>query len=182
MFLLNFGWNVYFSVCKHQPNTNDIWVWQIIRTRIPIYSGLKIPPNTNMNNIRFENICRILISILISLFCLNYSNTELFAHLWLGRLHFSEVMNYKYKKKHKIHQKCLFSVCTAQSIYIRIAKQSFGIFVMVKQDYSIAISETIHVIVVSLLRGSWPFKLLHPSSIHIPYDGLKTQSYCVGAL
>ena len=45
---------------------------------------------------------------------------------------------------------------------------------MVKQDYSIAISETIHVIVVSLLRGSWPFKLLHPSSIHIPYDGLKT--------
>ena len=69
-----------------------------------------------------------------------------------------------------MHQKCLFSVCTAQSI----AKQSFGIFVMVKQDYSIAISETIHVIVVSLLRGSWPFKLLHPSSIHIPYDGLKT--------
>ena len=48
-----------------------------------------------------------------------------------------------------MHQKCLFSVCTAQSI----AKQSFGIFVMVKQDYSIAISETIHVIVVSLLRG-----------------------------
>ena len=40
-----------------------------------IYSVLKNKPNTN--SIRFENMCQIR----ISLFCLNYLNTELFAHL-----------------------------------------------------------------------------------------------------
>ena len=67
---VDLGWNLYYLVSKLKANTNtnSIWVWIQIR----IHSVYKNHPNTNTNSIRLENICRIW----ISLFGLNYSNTE----------------------------------------------------------------------------------------------------------
>ena len=69
---LYFGWNLCNSIFKFQPNMNNILVWKIMQIQKRIYYGLKIHSNRNMNNIRFENICRIRISFFQ--FSQNYSD------------------------------------------------------------------------------------------------------------
>ena len=67
-----------------------------VKTNTNIFGFEKSSEYKYTNNIRFENICRI--RIRISLFGLNYLNTELFAHLWLDLL--GPINNTSKCKKH----------------------------------------------------------------------------------